>query len=74
VSCILSRGAQNRQAMEAGKIFLSENHNLALTIFKRNAGIGGKGQDGIGDLKGLTDMFVLLYSLTGLLEEVIPLL
>jgi nuclear pore complex protein Nup205 len=70
VACILSRGAQNRQAMEAGKTFLMENRNLALTIFKRDANVGGKAQDAVGRLEELTKLFILLYSLTGLLDEV----
>jgi hypothetical protein len=70
VACILSRGAQNLQAMEAVKIFLMQNRNLALTIFKRNANIAGKAQDDVGDLPELTKLFVLLYSLTGLADEV----
>jgi len=69
VSCILSRGPQNRQAIDCVKLFLLDNRNLALTIFKRHAGIGGgKGLEGIADLKILVDMFVLLYSLTDYID------
>lgn len=69
VSCILSRGPQNRQAIDSVKLFLLDNRNLALTIFKRHAGIGGaKGLEGAGDLKTLVDMFVLLYSLTEFID------
>lgn len=68
VSCVLSRGPQNRQAIEAGKMFLLENRNIAVTVFKRNAGIGGKSMDGVGDLKQLADMFVLLFGLTRYIE------
>ncbi|KAI5843714.1 nucleoporin Nup186/Nup192/Nup205 [Tricharina praecox] len=70
VSCILSRGPQNRQAIDSVKLFLLDNRNLALTIFKRHAGIGGaKGLEGAGDLKTLVDMFVLLYSLTEFIDD-----
>jgi len=68
LACILSRGPQNRQAIDAGKLFLMENRNVAITVFKRHVGIGGKVQDGVGDLKQLVDMFVLLFSLTGFIE------
>ncbi|KAA8910012.1 nucleoporin Nup186/Nup192/Nup205 [Sphaerosporella brunnea] len=70
VACIVSRGAQNRQVIEAAKIFVRENWNLGLTIFKRNANINGKAQDAVGDVKELTKLFVLLYTLTGVLEDV----
>ena len=68
VSCVLSRGPQNRQAIDAGKMFLIENRNIAVTVFKRNAGIGGKNSDQVGDLKQLADMFVLLFGLTRFIE------
>jgi nuclear pore complex protein Nup205 len=68
LACILSRGPQNRQAIDAGKLFLMENRTVAVTVFKRHAGIGGKVQDGVGDLKQLVDMFVLLFSLTGFID------
>lgn len=65
--CILSRGPQNRLAIDAGKQFLVENRSVAVTVLKRNAGIGGSGQDGVGDLKELADVFAMLYLLTGLI-------
>jgi hypothetical protein len=68
VTCVLSRGPQNRQAIDAGRSFLMENRNTVVTVFKRHAGIGGNGWDGIGNLKALVDLFVLLISLTGFIE------
>lgn len=68
VSCVLSRGPQNRQAIDAGKLFLIENRSIAVTVFKRNAGIGGKNSDQVGNLKQLADMFVLLFGLTRFIE------
>lgn len=68
VTCILARGPQNRQAIDNTKLFLLDNRTLTFTIFKRYAGIGGKGLEGVVDLKGVVDMFVLLYSLTDFIE------
>ena len=61
VACILSRGPQNRQMIDAGKLFLLEARSIAVTVFKRHSGIGGKS---IGGLKPLVDLFVLLFALT----------
>ena len=42
---------------------------MALTVFKRHANIGGPRPEAVGgDLRELTDMFVLLMSLTGYIE------
>lgn len=65
LACILSRGPQNRLAIDAGQQFLVENRSVAVTVLKRNAGIGGSVRDGVGDLKKLADMFAMLYLLTG---------
>ncbi|KAI5807110.1 nucleoporin Nup186/Nup192/Nup205 [Geopyxis carbonaria] len=67
-TCIVSRGPQNRQALDAAKLFLLENRNTAVTIFKRHAGIGGKGMENSENLKDLADVFVLLFALTGFVE------
>ncbi|KAL7272150.1 hypothetical protein RUND412_005058 [Rhizina undulata] len=67
-SCILSRGPQNRQTIEQGRQFLSEARNVAITVFKRHANIGGPRIDITGDLKDLMEMFVLLFSLTDFVE------
>lgn len=67
-TCVLSRGAQNKQTLDAARTFLAEHRNIAMTVFKRNAKIGGKGNDGVGELKGLADIFVLLFTLTDFVE------
>lgn len=61
---MLSRGPQNRQTLDAGSAFLRANRNVATTVFKRHAGIGGERDDGVGELQKLAECFVLLFSLT----------
>jgi hypothetical protein len=50
--------------IDAGKLFLLEARSVAVTVFKRHSGIGGKSQDHIEGLKPLVDLFVLLFALT----------
>ncbi|KAF8465294.1 nucleoporin Nup186/Nup192/Nup205 [Kalaharituber pfeilii] len=66
--CILSKGPQNAQTMSMGRKFLEENRNVAINVFKRHANIGGTKVEGVGELRELTEMFVLLMSLTGYIE------
>lgn len=63
VTLVLARGPQNREAMSAAEQFVIDKRNVALTVFKKNAGVAGKGYEE-GSLKDLTDMFVLLFALT----------
>ncbi|KAF8425168.1 nucleoporin Nup186/Nup192/Nup205 [Tirmania nivea] len=67
--CILSKGPQNEQTKKLGRQFLEDTKNVALTVFKRHANIRGPKPEAVGgDLRELTDMFVLLMSLTGYIE------
>lgn len=67
--CILSKGPQNEQTKKLGRQFLEETKNVALTVFKRHSNIRGPKPEAVGgDLRELTDMFVLLMSLTGYIE------
>lgn len=68
VACILSRGQANRQAITAGKQFLTEIRPVVLSVFKRHANIGGPRMDNIKDLSELVGMFVLLIALTDFVE------
>lgn len=69
--CILSKGPENTQTLKLGKTFLDENKKVAITVFKRHANIGGARTSAVGgDLRELADMFVLLMSLTGYIDEV----
>lgn len=65
---ILSKGPQNRTAIQLGQQFLNENRNVVMAVFKRHANIGGKRVDKIGDLSELVSLFVLLISLTEFME------
>ena len=71
-TCVLSRGAQNKQTIDQLRAFLSEYRNIAVAVFKRNAGIGGKAEDSVGDLKQLADIFVLLFTVTDFVEVSFP--
>lgn len=67
--CILSKGPQNEQMIKSGRKFLDETKNVAMTVFKKHANIGGTKRESVsGELKELTELFVLLMSLTGYIE------
>lgn len=65
-SCILVRGPQNKQAIEAGRRFLTETRPVAASIFKKHLNIGG-GKDTPG-IEELTNLFVLLMDATEFIE------
>ncbi|TGZ80512.1 hypothetical protein EX30DRAFT_332009 [Ascodesmis nigricans] len=64
VTVVLSRGHQNMQTLDAARKFLLDNREVATTVFKRHAGIGGDRTDGVRELQRLAECFVLLFSLT----------
>lgn len=72
--CILSKGPQNEQMIKLGRKFLDETKNVAMTVFKRHANIGGVKRESVSrEFKELTELFVLLMSLTGYIEVRFPL-
>ena len=66
---VLSRGTQNQQTVESAKVFLTENRPLVVSIFKRQARIGGVSFDDAGvDIEELVELFMLLITMTGFLD------
>ena len=68
-SIVLSRGPQNEQTMESAKFFITENRPLVVSMFKRQARIGGVSFDDAGiDIEELVELFMLLIEMTGFLD------
>ena len=68
-SIVLSRGSQNEQSIESARVFLTENRPLVVSIFKRQARIGGVSFDDAGvDIEELVDLFLLLIWMTNFLD------
>lgn len=68
-SIVLSRGPQNQQTIESAKVFLTENRPLVVSMFKRQARIGGVSFDDAGiDIEELVELFMLLIEMTGFLD------
>lgn len=68
-SVVLSRGPQNDQTIEDAKGFLMENRPLVVSMFKRQARIGGVSFDDAGvDIDELVELFVLLIAVTDFLD------
>lgn len=67
-SVVLSRGPQNEQSIESAKLFLTENRPLVVSMFKRQARIGGVSFDDAGvDIEELVELFMLLIAMTDFL-------
>ena len=72
-SVVLSRGPQNELTIESAKAFLSENRPLVVSMFKRQARIGGVSFDDAGvDIEALVELFMLLIAMTGFLDVGLP--
>ena len=68
-SVVISRGPQNEQTIESAKAFLTENRPLVVSMFKRQARIGGVSFDTAGvDIEDLVELFMLLITMTGFLD------
>ena len=68
-SVVLSRGPQNEQSIESAKAFLTENRPLVVSMFKRQARIGGVSFDDAGvDIEELVELFMLLIAMTNFLD------
>ena len=68
-SIVLSRGSQNEQSIESARVFLTENRPLVVSIFKRQAKIGGVSFDDAGiDIEELVELFLLLIWMTNFLD------
>ena len=68
-SVVISRGPQNDQTIDSAKGFLTENRPLVVSLFKRQARIGGVSFDDAGvDIEELVELFVLLIAMTGFLD------
>lgn len=66
---VLSRGPQNVQTIESAKAFLTENRPLVVSVFKRQAKIGGVSFDDAGvDIEDLVELFMFLITMTGFLD------
>ena len=68
-SVVLSRGPQNELTIESAKVFLIENRPLVVSMFKRQARIGGVSFDDAGvDIEDLVELFMVLITMTGFLD------
>lgn len=68
-SIVLSRGSQNEQTIESAKVFLTENRPLVVSMFKRQARIGGVSFDDAGvDIEELVELVMLLIEMTGFVD------
>ena len=68
-SVVVSRGPQNEQSIESAKVFLTENRPLVVSMFKRQARIGGVSFDNAGvDIEELVELFMLLIAMTDFLD------
>lgn len=68
-SVVLSRGPQNELSIESAKVFLTENRPLVVSMFKRQARIGGVSFDDAGvDIEALVELFMLLIAMTDFLD------
>ena len=66
---VLSRGPQNEQTINSAREFLVENRPLVVSIFKRQAKIGGVTFDDEGvDIEDLVELLVLLIAITNFLD------
>lgn len=66
---VLSRGPQNEQTIDSAREFLVENRPLVVSIFKRQARIGGVTFDNEGvDIEDLVELLVLLIAMTNFLD------
>ena len=66
---VLSRGPQNEQTIDSARDFLVENRALVVSIFKRQARIGGVTFDNEGvDIEDLVELLVLLIAITNFLD------
>ena len=66
---VLSRGPQNEQTINSAREFLVENRPLVVSIFKRQAKIGGVTFDDEGvDIEDLVELLVLLIAITNFLN------
>ena len=65
----LSRGPQNEQTIDSVREFLVENRPLVVSIFKRQARIGGVTFDNEGvNIEDLVEILVLLIAMTNFLD------
>ncbi|PWY67190.1 cullin-4B [Aspergillus heteromorphus CBS 117.55] len=70
VAAIFSRGLHNEQMMEQTRLFLAENRQSMVGIFKRFAKIGGSGAANHQDaLRNLTKSYMALVAATDFLEN-----
>ena len=66
---VLSRGPQNEQTIDSAREFLIENRPLVVSMFKRQARIGGVTFDDEGvDIEDLVELLVLLIAITDFLD------
>jgi nuclear pore complex protein Nup205 len=67
-AAVLSRGSQNKQTLEQGRRFLSENRLSILAVLKKSAGLGNTSDISEQSIDELADSFMLLMSVTGFLD------
>lgn len=74
-SLVLSRGPQNEHTLEQARNFLTRNRHSMVSVFRRQAKIGGVlVADTSDDLDELVDSYTILITMTGFLEVSIPIL
>ena len=68
-AAVLSRGSQNRQTLEQGRKFLTENRLSIVAVLKKSAGLGTRLEASQQQsVEALADLYMLLMSVTGFLE------
>lgn len=67
-TAVLSRGSQNEQTLDQGRIFLLDNRLSILAVLKKSAGIGARAGSSEQSIDDLAESYMLLMSVTGFLE------
>jgi nuclear pore complex protein Nup205 len=65
---LLSRGSQNEQTLDQGRIFLNENRLSILAVLKKSAGIGAGAGISEPSVDELAESYMLLMSVSGFLD------
>ena len=65
---VMSQSSENEQTIHQARAFLHEYRSSMMSIFKRNAGIGARGQEYSGVLNDLVDNYTALIVATDFME------
>jgi nuclear pore complex protein Nup205 len=67
-AAVVSRGLQNQQVLDQGRIFLQENRPSIVAVLKKSAGIGAEAGISGKQIGDLADSYILLMSITGYID------